>query len=104
MLRALIVDDQPLACDGLGALVRVVGPAEVAGQGLRAVEAQGLRRERTDVVFGDVQMPGVKDLERRGPPAEAGPARSASPDRGAASRRALPGRGGPRPQLERAGP
>ena len=67
MLRALIVDDEPLACDELEALLREVGPVEVAGKCLNAVEAlQLLRREHPDVLFLDVEMPGVTGLELLG--------------------------------------
>lgn len=67
MLRALIVDDEPLACDELEALLRELGPLELVGKCPNAVEAlQLIRRERPDVLFLDVQMPGVTGLELLG--------------------------------------
>jgi two-component system LytT family response regulator len=67
VLRAVIVDDEPLACDELEALLREAGPLEIVGKCLNAVEALPLvRRERPDVLFLDVQMPGVSGLELLG--------------------------------------
>jgi two-component system LytT family response regulator len=64
MMRALIVDDEPLARDELDALLRETARFEVVGKCGNAVEAlQVLRRERPEVLFLDVQMPGVTGFE-----------------------------------------
>jgi two-component system, LytTR family, response regulator len=64
MMRALIVDDEPLARDELDALLRETGRFEVVGKCGNALEAlQVLRRERPEVMFVDVQMPGISGFE-----------------------------------------
>lgn len=63
-LRALIVDDEPLAREAIAALLQDEPEVEVAGQcadGPSALAA--IRRERPDLVFLDVQMPGLGGLE-----------------------------------------
>jgi two-component system LytT family response regulator len=67
MLRALIVDDEPLARRELEELLAGTGVVTVVGACRNAVEAlQALRRERPDVLFLDVQMPGVSGFELLG--------------------------------------
>jgi two-component system LytT family response regulator len=67
MLRALVVDDEPPACAELEALLLEVGHVEVVGRSLDAVGALPLlRRERPDVLFLDVEMPGISGLELLG--------------------------------------
>jgi two-component system response regulator AlgR len=62
--RAIIVDDEPLAIDGLErlcertGLVRLVGSATDGASALQLVEA-----EQPDVVFLDIGMPGLTGLE-----------------------------------------
>jgi two-component system LytT family response regulator len=59
-LRILIVDDEPLARSRVRAFLRSEPSAEIVGEcadGAAALEA--IRRERPDVVFLDLQMPGV---------------------------------------------
>jgi two-component system LytT family response regulator len=64
MMRALIVDDEPLARDELDALLRETGRFEVVGKCGDALSAlQVLRRERPEVLFLDVQMPGVSGFD-----------------------------------------
>ena len=64
MMRALIVDDEPLARDELDALLRETGRFEVVGKCGDALTAlQVLRRERPEVLFLDVQMPGVSGFD-----------------------------------------
>ncbi len=74
-LRAVLVDDEPLARDELGYLLGQVGGVEVIGQAGHGVEALAtIARLEPDVVFLDIQMPGLTGFEvaRRlleGPPA-----------------------------------
>jgi two-component system, LytTR family, response regulator len=64
VIRALIVDDEPLARQELDQLLRETHQVEVVGQSGNALEAlQVLRRERPDVLFLDVQMPDVSGFE-----------------------------------------
>jgi two-component system LytT family response regulator/two-component system response regulator LytT len=63
-LRAVVVDDEQLARDELCYLLDEVGGVEVvaqAGNGLEALEAIG--RASPDLVFLDVQMPGLTGFE-----------------------------------------
>lgn len=70
-LRTLIVDDEPLARRRLTRLLERSDEVEIAGEcasGSEAVEA--IRAERPDIVFLDVQMPGLDGvgvLEEVGP-------------------------------------
>jgi two-component system response regulator LytT len=59
-LRALIIDDEPLARQELQYLLERAGGVEVLAQGTNGIEAVELiRTHRPDVVFLDVQMPGL---------------------------------------------
>ena len=63
-LRALVVDDEPLAREELCFLLQELGGIDVVGQagnGPEAVELVG--RHVPDVVFLDVQMPGLTGFE-----------------------------------------
>ena len=63
-LRTVLVDDEQLARDELGFLLGQVGGIEViaqAGNGLEALNA--IDRLRPDLVFLDVQMPGLTGFE-----------------------------------------
>jgi two-component system, LytTR family, response regulator LytT len=63
-LRVVLIDDEQLARDELSYLLGRLGGVEVvgtAGNGLEALEA--LARLRPDVVFLDVQMPGLTGFE-----------------------------------------
>lgn len=67
MLRALIVDDEPLARDELGGLLEETGRFEIVGKCGNAIDALKLLRDaRPDVLFLDVQMPGVSGFELLG--------------------------------------
>lgn len=71
MIRALVVDDQPLARERLVQLLRAAPDVEIVGvcaTGLEAVASIG--RDAPDVVFLDLQMPeldGLAVVERVGP-------------------------------------
>jgi DNA-binding LytR/AlgR family response regulator len=59
-LSAVIVDDEQLARDELAFLLKDVGDVDVVAQGKNGVEAVNLIREHNpDLVFLDVQMPGL---------------------------------------------
>jgi two-component system LytT family response regulator/two-component system response regulator LytT len=63
-LRAVLVDDEPLAREELGYLLDQVGGVDVIGQaadGLQALET--IDRLQPDLVFLDVQMPGLTGFE-----------------------------------------
>jgi two-component system, LytTR family, response regulator len=63
-LRAVLVDDEQLARDELGYLLNQVGGVEVIGQAGNGVEALNtIDRLHPDVVFLDVQMPGLTGFE-----------------------------------------
>lgn len=63
MLRALIVDDEPLACDELAYLLRGFPQVEVLGSAANGLEAvERIEAERPNLVFLDVQMPGLSGL------------------------------------------
>jgi two-component system LytT family response regulator/two-component system response regulator LytT len=63
-LRAVVIDDEQLARDELGYLLGQLGGVEVIGQAGNGVEALStIDRLRPDVVFLDVQMPGLNGFE-----------------------------------------
>src|SRR5438132_1642282 len=63
-LRAVLVDDEQLARDELGYLIGQIGGIEVIGQAGNGIEAlSAITRLQPDVVFLDVQMPGLTGFE-----------------------------------------
>jgi two-component system response regulator LytT len=63
-LRALVVDDEQLAREELSYLLAQVGGVSVVGEATNGIEAIGLIEDLTpDVVFLDVQMPGMNGFE-----------------------------------------
>ncbi|HEV2113247.1 MAG TPA: response regulator, partial [Terriglobales bacterium] len=59
-LSTLIVDDEQLARDELAFLLKSLDDVQVVAQGKNGVEAVNLIREHSpDLVFLDVQMPGL---------------------------------------------
>ncbi|MGH9597215.1 MAG: LytR/AlgR family response regulator transcription factor, partial [Edaphobacter sp.] len=59
-LTVLIIDDEPLARQELQYLLERAGGVEVLGQGTNGIEAVELiRTHQPDLVFLDVQMPGL---------------------------------------------
>ena len=64
MIRALLVDDEPLAREELAALLGETGQVEVVGSFGNGVEAlPAIRQLRPDVLFLDIQMPEVSGFE-----------------------------------------
>ena len=62
-LRAIIVDDEQLACDELSFLLKQFPDIEVIGTGSNGLEALRLiEKLEPDVAFLDVQMPGLDGL------------------------------------------
>lgn len=63
-LRALIIDDEPTARRGLRLLLQRDPEVEIAGEAANGFDAVELiRRERPDLVFLDVQMPGCDGFQ-----------------------------------------
>ena len=63
-LRALLVDDEQLARDELSYQLGLIGGVEVIGQAGNGVEAlTAIDRLRPELVFLDVQMPGLTGFE-----------------------------------------
>jgi DNA-binding LytR/AlgR family response regulator len=63
VIRTLIVDDEKLARDRLASFLRGFDDIEVIGQAKNGVDAIQLIREQSpDLVFLDVQMPGIDGL------------------------------------------
>jgi two-component system LytT family response regulator len=63
-LRAFIVDDEPLARDRVRSFLAENGSIEIAGEYGDGIEAlAAIRRERPDIVFLDVQMPGCDSFQ-----------------------------------------
>jgi len=62
-ISAILVDDEPLACDELAYLLKKYEDFEIAGVAHNGLEAIKLIEEtEPDVVFLDVQMPGKGGL------------------------------------------
>src|SRR5260221_14275011 len=63
-LRAVLVDDEQLARDELGFLLGQIGGVAVIGQAGNGVEAlTTIDRLQPDIVFLDIQMPGLTGFE-----------------------------------------
>jgi two-component system LytT family response regulator/two-component system response regulator LytT len=63
-LRTLVVDDEQLARDELCFQLEQLGGVEVVGQAANGIEAiEALERLRPDIVFLDIQMPGLTGFE-----------------------------------------
>lgn len=63
MIRAIVVDDEPVAREGLLRLLREHESVEIVGEAADGDEAlELLRRVRPDLVFLDIRMPGLDGL------------------------------------------
>lgn len=63
-MRVIIVDDEPLAREGIRARLERAGAIDIVGEGGDGDQAIDLiRRVKPDVVFLDIQMPGKTGLE-----------------------------------------
>src|SRR5215213_6652157 len=63
-LKTIVVDDEQLARDELGYLLGQVGGVEIVAQAGNGVEAlETIDRLQPDLVFLDVQMPGLTGFE-----------------------------------------
>lgn len=63
-LRTLIVDDEPLARDRLRTMLGTIAGIALAGECSNGTDAIAtIRREKPDLVFLDVQMPGCDGLQ-----------------------------------------
>jgi two-component system LytT family response regulator/two-component system response regulator LytT len=63
-VRAVLVDDEQLARDELGYLLGQIGGVDIVGEAANGVEAlAAVARLQPDVVFLDVQMPGLTGFE-----------------------------------------
>jgi two-component system LytT family response regulator len=64
VIRAIVVDDELHPREELARLLLETGEVQIVGTASNGVEAlQVIRRERPDVAFLDVQMPGVSGFE-----------------------------------------
>jgi DNA-binding NarL/FixJ family response regulator len=63
VIRVLLVDDEPMVCAYLGAILSAAGDIEVVGEARDGAEAvETAMRRRPDVVLLDLRMPGVDGL------------------------------------------
>ncbi len=63
-LRCLIVDDEPLARQGLQKYVQQIDLLQLVGSAKSAAQASGLlQREPVDLLFLDIEMPGLSGLD-----------------------------------------
>ncbi len=64
MIQCMIVDDEPLAREGLELLILEAGFLQVAARCADAMEANRvLSQEKIDLIFLDIQMPKIKGLD-----------------------------------------
>jgi DNA-binding LytR/AlgR family response regulator len=64
MLKAIAIDDEPIALEIVRALAARIGFLEIAGVYTDAFEAmKHLQRERIDLVFLDIKMPDISGIE-----------------------------------------
>ena len=64
MIKALIVDDEELACRGLELRLQAFDDVEICGQSRNGREVlQHVREQSPDLMFLDVQMPGMDGFD-----------------------------------------
>jgi len=64
MIRCMIVDDEPLAREGMERLVRDAGVFDLVAICNNAMEANKiLSQEKIDLMFLDIQMPGMRGID-----------------------------------------
>lgn len=64
MIRCIIVDDEPLAREGMERLVKDAGVFDLVGICGNAMEANKmLSNEKIDLMFLDIQMPGIRGID-----------------------------------------
>ena len=64
MMRAFVLDDEPLAVRRLQRMLEETGRVQIAGAGSDPVDAvEWLRTHTVDVLFLDIQMPGLSGFE-----------------------------------------
>src|SRR5882762_1396513 len=64
MIRAFVLDDEPLAVRRLQRMLEETGRVEIAGSGSDPVDAvEWLSANQVDVLFLDIQMPGMSGFE-----------------------------------------
>jgi two-component system LytT family response regulator len=64
MIRVVVIDDEPLARSGVAARLAEHDDVTVVGEYLDAGSAfEGIVKERPDLAFVDVQMPGINGLD-----------------------------------------
>jgi two-component system, LytTR family, response regulator len=67
VIRAFVVDDEPLAVKRLSRLLQATGRVELAGTSIDPVDAlAALMEHPVDVLFLDIQMPGMSGFEMLG--------------------------------------
>ena len=63
-IRCIIVDDEPLAVEGMELLVKEAGFLDLRASCASAMEAnQVLTREKIDLIFLDIQMPRIRGID-----------------------------------------
>ena len=63
-IRCIIVDDEPLALEGMEVLVKEAGFLDLRASCASAAEAnQVLVREPIDLIFLDIQMPRIRGID-----------------------------------------
>lgn len=63
-LKCVIVDDEPLAREGLSGYVKEIDFLELAGEAENPLELNKiLENEKTDLIFLDIQMPLMSGLD-----------------------------------------
>lgn len=63
-IRCIIVDDEPLAREGIALLVKDIGFLELITECSNAMEANAvMAKEKVDLIFLDIQMPKIRGID-----------------------------------------